>query len=381
DLMDTVSAWQWWPEEQTDATVVAPGDILPRLGFETGVSLVPDYRPGWLPVLTNRISSLPSLGVNTVELTPPWILTQNSPTPLIGFDPSHTPFTQSLVDLAERAHNTGLQVVLRPELMTGDGSSLQAWWSAAPRDYAWWTIWFEQYRQYLLNFATLAVMIDADKLVISGAAVSPSFLSGELADGSPSGAPPDADLRWRDLIAEVREIYAGPLALEIEVGETNPDLPPFIDIVDEVHFYWHPSLATDLKGVAGMQNQAAQRLDQLLANRAIQGKPIILNVEYLSVQGGASGCALAPDGSCRAPADFDLGQQVDPDLAVNLEEQAQAINAVLLEAYSRDRIQGLYLRRFNLLAALQDKSASVYGKPAGDIAWYWFAQLTSSPTE
>ncbi|MGD8823077.1 MAG: hypothetical protein PVG63_08245, partial [Anaerolineales bacterium] len=51
DLMDTVSAWQWWPEEQTDATVVAPGDILPRLGFETGVSLVPDYRPGWLPVL------------------------------------------------------------------------------------------------------------------------------------------------------------------------------------------------------------------------------------------------------------------------------------------------------------------------------------------
>lgn len=381
DLIDTVNAWQWWPEEQSSVTVVAPGEIDARPGFETGVSLVPDFRPGWLPILTGRMSTVASLGVNTVELTPPWMLTQNAPTPLIQFDPRHTPFSNSLHNLADRAHSAGLRVVLRPELITPDGSSLASWWLAAPRDYAWWTIWFEQYRAYLLNFAALAEMIEADKLVISGAAVSPAFLGGELLDGTASGSPPDADLRWRDLIAEVQEIYSGPVALEIEVGAENPDFPPFIDIVDQVHIYWHPSLQTELKGVSGMQNQAAMRLDQLLANRVLMGKPIILNVEYLSIQGGSSGCAPAPDGSCRAPADFDMGQQVDPDLAVNLEEQAQAINAVLLEAYSRDRIQGFYIRRFNLLAALLDKSASIYGKPAGDVLWYWFGQLTNTSAE
>jgi hypothetical protein len=378
DLLDTVSAWQWWPEERPSISVVAPPEILARPGFEAGVSLVPDFRPGWLPILSDRMDNLNSLGANTVELTPSWVLTQNAPTPLIEFDPRHTPFSSGLQGLADSAHRAGLQVVLRPELITPDGGSFSSWWLAAPRDYAWWISWFEQYRAYMLNFAVLAEMINADKLVISGAPVSPTFLGGELIDGTESGSPPDADLRWRDLIAEIREIYSGPLALEIELGDGIPDLPPFIDTVDQVHIYWHPSLATDLKGVAGMQNQAALRLDQLLANRVLQGIPIILNVEYLSIEGGANGCAPAPDGSCRAPSDFDFGQQVDPDLALNLEEQALAINAVLLEAYNRDRIQGFYVRRFNLLAELQDKSASVYGKPAGDVIWYWFPLLTTT---
>jgi hypothetical protein len=45
--------------------------------------------------------------------------------------------------------------------------------------------------------------------------------------------------------------------------------------------------------------------------------------------------------------------------------QAAAINAVLFEAYARPyAIAGFYVRRYNPLVALQDRSASVNGKPA-----------------
>jgi hypothetical protein len=71
---------------------------------------------------------------------------------------------------------------------------------------------------------------------------------------------------------------------------------------------------------------------------------------------------------------------VDPDLKVDLGEQAQAMNAVLMEATQRPGIQGFTARRYNPVVALQDKSASVHGKPASDVLWYWYQRLTGQST-
>ncbi|MEJ2608395.1 MAG: hypothetical protein P8Z41_17250, partial [Anaerolineales bacterium] len=56
--------------------------------------------------------------------------------------------------------------------------------------------------------------------------------------------------------------------------------------------------------------------------------------------------------------------------------QAQALNAVLLEATVRDEIQGFFVRGYNPSVVLQDKSASIYGKPGRDVIWYWYSRLT-----
>jgi hypothetical protein len=52
---------------------------------------------------------------------------------------------------------------------------------------------------------------------------------------------------------------------------------------------------------------------------------------------------------------------------------------VIAEAYARPEIEGLYARRYNPEAALHDLSASINGKPAQDVLWYWFGRITESP--
>jgi hypothetical protein len=72
------------------------------------------------------------------------------------------------------------------------------------------------------------------------------------------------------------------------------------------------------------------------------------------------------------------GNEVDPDLGVDLIAQAEAINAVLLGAYEQVEITGFYVRGYNPTARLYDKSASIYGKPAQDLLQYFYPRITGT---
>ncbi|GAH36377.1 unnamed protein product [marine sediment metagenome] len=115
----------------------------------------------------------------------------------------------------------------------------------------------------------------------------------------------------------------------------------------------------------------------MLSEPAFAGKLIVLSVEYPSINGGTTACMLGEDGSCIAASTFDQGAFVHPDLQVDLEEQAQAITAVLTEAYFQGSVSGFYVRRYNPTVALQDKSASINGKPAFDILKILYPQISS----
>lgn len=375
DVRDTVHAWQWWGAELTPTTVVAP-EIAPRAGFEAGVEFVADYRPSWAANEAQAIADIANGGANALTLTPTWILRQSSPMPVVGFDPAYAPFRWELESTIAAARRLGLEVALRPTLRPPEGN-VQAWWATAPHDSAWWDVWFEAYRSLAVTYAQVAAESGATTLILGGPEAAPSLPGGLLANGSPSGAPLDSESRWRALLADVRAFFDGRLAFEIELGEDLQDPPAFLDGVDEVRVYWHAPLGegSDLSSEE-MQTAAGRRLDALLANPELAGKPIVLSVEYLSLDGSATACAPAPDGSCRPPSDFDSGAVVDADLPANLIEQAQAINAVLAAAYSREGITGFTTRGYNPAAALQDKSASVNGKPARDVLWYWYPRLT-----
>ena len=199
-----------------------------------------------------------------------------------------------------------------------------------------------------------------------------------MTDGSPSNAPLDAEARWREIISEVRGIFSGRVAFEVELGDTLQPIPPMIDTVDEIHVLWHAPL--DPPGSASMEDMraaAGRQMDAtILSDPRLAGKPIVLSIEYLSVQGGSSGCIRKGDQQCYPASAFEMGAIVDPSLAVDLEGQALAINAVMVEAYARPAITGILSRGYNPVLALRDKSASVRGKPAQDVLWFWFPRLT-----
>lgn len=373
NVEDEVSLWQWLGLSGTTSTVVAP-DIQPRSGMRVGVAFLPRYDSSWLADWSSILTQLENLSANSVILMPAWRITTSDPTPLFHFDPAVSPFTDELETMRTSLGERGIAVSLQPELLPAD-STLQDWWQTSVRTAAWWNVWFEQYQAFILNYADLAQELNIERLVLGGAAAAPALPGGLLPDGSPSLPPQDAAERWESLLAAVRARYPGTLAFDIEFSG-NVDVPDFLASVDEVQLHWRAPLSDSGEGsIADLQAAAGDYLNRLQASPILRSLPVSIVVEFLAIDGAATGCAPSPDGSCR-PADlFDRGAPVDSDLSLDLEEQARSINAILLAMLSHEEIHGFYVGRYNPAVALQDKSASVHGKPAADVLWYWYPRL------
>jgi hypothetical protein len=374
---DTVREWQWLAQEPLPPTDVTAPALSARAGYTVGYELLPAYQPSWYSYMPTALAEMAARGANAVVFTPTWTLQVSRPLPILGLDPSRSAFRSDLLAFAAEATRDGMQVGLRPTLTPAYGT-LAEWWSGGTRDAAWWAVWYESYRSFILTQARLAADAGAATLILGGLEVAPALPSGALADGTPSGAPADADARWRTLISEVRSVFPGRVGFELEFGDALQTPPSFLDAVDEVHLRWHAPLTLGGPAdVQSMQATAAGLLDDtVFAQPALPGKPIVLHVEYASVEGGVDNCPAAPDGSCRAPSAFDLGAVVDPDLAVELTTQAQAYNALLLETNSRPEITGFFASADFPIVSLLDKSASPHGKPAQDVLTFWYQKLT-----
>jgi len=376
-LTDTVREWQWLPQETLPPTDVLAPALSVRAGFAVGYELLPAYRSSWSAFMPVALAEMAARGANAVIFTPTWTLQVSRPLPILGLDPARSGFRSDLLGFAAEAARDGMQVGLRPTLTPAYGT-LADWWSGGARDAAWWAVWYESYRSFILTQAWLAAEAGATTLILGGPEIAPALPNGTLPDSTPSGAPADADARWRTLIGEVRAVFPGRIGFELDFGDALQTPPPFLDAVDEVHLRWHAPLTPGgLADVQSMQATAAGLLDDaVLSQPSIVGKPIVLHIEYASVEGGVSNCPAAPDGSCRAASAFDRGTVVDPDLAVDLTAQAQAYNALLLDANGRAAISGFYASADYPIVSLLDKSASSYGKPAQDVLTFWYQKLT-----
>ena len=63
---------------------------------------------------------------------------------------------------------------------------------------------------------------------------------------------------------------------------------------------------------------------------------------------------------------------------MDLQAQADIYQALCGAVNERDWLGGFVSRGYYPPAALQDGSASVHGKPAEDVLWYWFGRFTGA---
>lgn len=377
-LIDEVSEWWWITTDIPTTTIIAPV-INKRADYEVGVEFTSSYQPNQEALIEPMLDKVADLGSNAVILTPSWKLEEIFPAPVITFNPAQAPFETDLKNVINAAQKRNLKVSLRPRLHVEDGN-VKNWWLAATRDSAWWDVWFEEYRSFILTYAREAVQNEIPRLILGGVETMPAIPGGRITDDIPSGAPMDAEHRWMEIITEIRDVYDGALAFQVELAADIQTIPNFVVAFDEVYVYWHAPIAmTQDASPAEMQSLASSLLDNtLLANPALSNVPIYLSLEYLSIVDSAAACAKAPDGACRENSEFSQGAIVDPDLEVDLVAQAQALNALLLEATIRPEIQGIYIRGYNPRAVFHDKSASIYAKSGRDVIWYWYSRLTGS---
>ena len=373
-MKDQVDAWAWL-DSNPITVAVDPSDVT-TVGshFMAGIEMQPGYHPTWKPRAPEALTELQGLGANWVFLTPTWTYTRNTP-PILELASGRDSPWYDIQDNIQQARQRNLSVAIYPIAQLP--SPTNQWWAEAKRDFPWWSVWFERYRIFALHHADLAARNDAQALILGGDWLLPAMPNGTLTDGTPSGVPADAETRWRNLIQEVRTHFSGVIIWAIPYSQATNNPPVFLDSVDRIYVHFNPQLSTVTNsGRPDLQAEAAKLLDTaVLPLQARFGKAIMIGVEYPSVDGAALGCLNGlPDGCLNASA---LARP-NPDVSgfpIDLGEQADIYSGLLSAINGRSWITGFISRGYYLPVMLQDKSASVRGKPAQEVLKYWFPRL------
>ncbi len=368
DLQDTVQRWVWLSNPQS--TVVA-SEVQPHgADFMTGIEFQPQVDLTWLGYTALALRNLQAIQANWVIYTPGWEVPATQP--YLYYTPGHTPLNAEMSTLVKQAQALGLRAALFPTPRLEQFS--EDYWATAPRTPEWWQIWFESYRAFALHYAELAQHSAADALILGGEWTAPSIGEGRLADGSPSGAPANADELWRMILKDVRSRYQGRILWAMPATAELPT-PAFLDAVDGIYLLVSVPLSEQESPSKEVLLQSAERwVAETLAPFAQQvGKPVILALAYPSVRGAATGC-LREAGRC-LPWEAFSPPNLRPSFALDLAQQAYIYEAFLNAVNTRPWINGFVSRGYYPPAILQDPSASVHGKPAADVLWYWFPRL------
>ena len=80
-------------------------------------------------------------------------------------------------------------------------------------------------------------------MILGGEWIAPALPGGVLSDGSISGVPVDANERFQELIAEVRDRFNGKIAWSLAHPEGLHQLPQFLNDIDQLFVVWSASLA------------------------------------------------------------------------------------------------------------------------------------------
>jgi hypothetical protein len=147
---------------------------------------------------------------------------------------------------------------------------------------------------------------------------------------------------------------------------------------DGVYLLWEaPLAASESAPKSELEAEAGRLFDAEVAPlQAAVDAPILLALAYPSTQGVRSGCPGQP-GPCLPWQAFDSSSGLDSG-SVDLSAQVDLYEAVLNAVNSRPYIAGVISRGFYPPTLLQDHSASIHGKPAADLLWYWFPRLTGA---
>lgn len=375
DIQDGVSAWHWY--DNIEPTTLVGAAITPRpQGFTAGIEFQSEYQPNWSYFMPQALSNAQALGANQVTLSPTW--NYGSVNPLtFGPVPGRDALWSDLSVTTNQARALGMNVALFP-VPRFNGSAAD-FWKAAPRDAAWWENWFNLYRAFALHHADLAAQTGAQTLILGGDWLAPALPNGTLPDGSPSGTPADIEVRWKAILTEVRAHFGGKVLWALPFTEASLQAPlTFLQETDGIYLLWSAALTGQANASkADLANEAGRLLDnEVAALPALINKPIILALAYPSATGAATGCISNGAGAC---LDWTALNRPNPDtsaVGLNLQLQADLYEAVLTAVNGRAWISGVVSRGYYPPAALRDKSASVHGKPAADILWYWFPRMT-----
>lgn len=376
-IADDIADWAWLAVPPLADPLPLP-NVTPRdSGFLKGIELMPTNQAGDAYQISSAIADIAEGHSGWVILTPTWTFTHQTP-PVIEPDPNHDPLWLDLEEMVSTASLNGLQVALHP--LPQFPGTMEDWWSTAPRNFSWWNSWFDQYHDFAVHFAEAAEQQGLEILILGGDWLTPALPSGKLSSGEPSGVPADVELRWAEILGDVRSRFSGTIAWSMSLpGESIK--PAYLNLIDQVHLNWAPSLNVDPNpDLEMLTNTSLESLEGEVKDLWINWlepsqTKLVLNIAYPSVSGWQSDCPDQENQLCYDLNDFSYPVPNIDGLELGYEEQAAAYQSMLSAASNLDWVSGIISRGYYSQAILHDKSISIHGKPAEELLWRWFEAL------
>jgi hypothetical protein len=374
NIVDRVDEWMW-SQTGENPTIVSAEIPSRGTGFFAGVEYQSNFDPGSMVFNPPALQNVQAIGANWIVLSPTWTVSQASPL-LFSSLPGRDAFWSDVVTMVSQARAINLNVALFPQMRFS--GTADDFWESAPRDAGWWDNWFNHYRAFAVNYADLATLSGAQAIVIGGDWIAPALPAGTLSNGTPSGVPADAEARWQNVIAEVRQHFRGSVIFALPY--TTTDLIAPVNVLreaDSVYLLWFARL-TDAASPdkADLLAEAGRLLDENVAPIQQQvNKPFIVALSYPSSTYSATGCIPNGNNGCY---DWTVLNQPNSNLNtvdLDIQQQVDIYEALFNAVNARPWVNGLVSRGYFMPVALQDKSASIHGKPAADLLWYWFPRL------
>ena len=375
DIKDTVASWAWL-ENAGPSNLVGVPVAARQNAFMAGVELQPTQHPNWVTSMPQALQNIQALSANTVILTPTWTFSKSSPLVLAPI-PGKDSFWNDTYRMVSQARSLNMSVAIFPTPRFE--TTADAFWAAAPKDADWWQTWFDHYRAFVDNYADLAAQSGAQTLILGGDWIGPALPEGTLSDGTTSsGVPADAETRWRAIITEVRSHFRGTILWALPYDHEYVDTPlGFLSDIDGVYLLWSLKLSDSSNpNKTDLTSEAGRLMDTNVSPLAsLIGKPMIIAIAYPSVDGAASGCITDGHGGCLSWSQLNPPNSNATPANVNLSLQSEIYEAMLTAVNQRQWVGGIVSRDYYPPTILQDKSASIHGKPAADLLWYWYPRL------
>jgi len=180
------------------------------------------------------------------------------------------------------------------------------------------------------------------------------------------------------VIAEVRQHFRGQVlfALPYDTGIIGPPLNILRD-ADAVYLLWFAKLSDQPNpNKADMIAEAGRLLDSnVFPIQSQVNKPFVIGLSYPSSTYSATGCIPDGIGGCLYWTALNRPNADVSTVTLDLQQHFDIYDAMFNAVNARTWINGLVSRGYFAPVALQDKSASIHGKPAADLLWYWFPRL------
>lgn len=335
-------------------TVAPTPTLVPLTEFQKGIAFTA-WQRGWYSLPDTRIvleEQIRPLGATWIALVVE-CLQEPEISPEFDCQSEQVPTDDELIHVINVAHENGLRVSLKPQVRGSVDPSPYMDFGGVDQE-AYWAEWFDNYTDYILHYAQLAQDWDADQLKVGTELYGTTHFTDE----------------WRAVIAQVREVYSGPLTYAATTGEIEADTVQFWDDLDyigvDAYFPFSVALHPTVEEIVQAWSGPAATIERLAET---WDKPILFTeIGYSSVEGVLTNPAEDP-------------HNLEP--IVDLQTQANAYEAVFRVFGDKPWWQGVYWWSWypdHDQGGPCDIDFTAQGKPAEDVLRHYYGAPPLSTT-